>query len=90
MEKISKVKSISIWIFIVPFIAINACLILVTKFHSLFAPIDIIQNIPYFDGGTSIGRFKVFPTYFIFKPAMLLTSLVKYWLWNKNIINQLT
>ena len=93
MEKISKVKSISIWIFIVPFIAINACLILVTKFHSLFAPIDIIQNtIPYFDGGTSISRTaRVFPTYFIFKPAMLLTSflLVKYWLWNKNIINQL-
>ena len=36
MDKINKVKSISIWIFIVPFVAVNICLILVTQFHSLF------------------------------------------------------
>ena len=36
MDKIRKVKSISIWIFIVPFVAVNTCLILITKFHGIF------------------------------------------------------
>ena len=36
MEEINKVKSISIWIFLVPFVAVNTCLILVTQFHGLF------------------------------------------------------
>jgi len=35
MDNILKVKSISIWIFIIPFCAVNACLILITEFHSL-------------------------------------------------------
>jgi len=91
MDSIKKVKSITIWIFIVPFIAINICLILVTQFHGLFPnPEDIIHNtFPYFDGGASISRTaRVFPTYLIFKPAMFLTSylLIKYWYFNKNII----
>jgi hypothetical protein len=91
MDSINKVKSITLWIFIVPFIAINTCLILITQFHGLFPnPQDIILNtIPYIDGGTSISRTaRVFPTYLIFKPAMFLTSflLIKYWTYNKNII----
>ena len=91
MENILKVKSISIWIFIVPFFAINTCLILITQFHSLFPnQEDIIHNtIPYIDGGASISRTaRVFPTYLIFKPAMFLTSflLIKYWINNKKII----
>ena len=91
MEQINKVKSISIWIFIVPFVAINTCLILITQFHGLFPnQEDIIHNtFPYFDGGASISRTaRVFPTYWVFKPAMFLTSflLIKYWLWNKNIL----
>ena len=90
MDSIQKVKSITLWIFIVPFFAINACLILITQFHGLFHPGDIIHNtIPYIDGGASISRTaRVFPTYLIFKPAMFLTSylLIKYWIYNKNII----
>ena len=90
MDSIQKVKSITLWIFIVPFFAINACLILITQFHELFRPEDIIHNtIPYFDGGASISRTaRVFPTYLIFKPAMFITSylLIKYWIYNKNII----
>ena len=82
MDSIQKVKSITLWIFIVPFFAINACLILITQFHGLFHPEDIIHNtIPYIDGGASISRTaRVFPTYLIFKPAMFLTSylLIKY------------
>ena len=91
MDKIVKVKSISIWIFIVPFIALNTCLILITKFHSLFPnPEDVILNtIPYIDGQASISRTaRVFPTYLIFKPAMFFTSylLIKYWIYSKDII----
>ena len=91
MDEINKVKSISIWIFIVPFIAVNACLILITQFHDLFPnQEEIIHNtFPYFDGGASISRTaRPYPSWLIFKPAMFLTSflLVKYWLYNKNII----
>ena len=91
MDKIEKVKSISIWVFVVPFIALNACLILITQFHELFPnQEDIIHNtIPYLDGGASISRTaRVFPTYLIFKPSMFLTSflLIKYWLYNREII----
>ena len=91
MDTINKVKSISIWIFIVPFIAINTCLILITNFHDLFPNKEhIIHNtIPYIDGGASISRTaRVFPTYLIFKPAMFLTAylLIRYWLYIKSII----
>ena len=91
MDQIRKVKSISIWIFIVPFIAVNTCLILITQFHGLFPNQgDIIHNtIPYFDGGASISRTaRPYPSWLVFKPAMFLTSflLVKYWLYNKEII----
>ncbi len=91
MEQINKVKSISIWIFIVPFLAVNTCLILITQFHSLFPnQEDIIHfTIPYIDGGASISRTaRPYPSWLIFKPAMFLTSflLIKYWLYNKSII----
>ena len=94
MPEISKVRSLSIWIFIVPFVAVNTCLILITQFHGLFPnQEDIIHNtIPYFDGGASISRTaRVFPTYLVFKPAMFLTSflLIKYWYFNKDIITTL-
>ena len=53
MEHINKAKLISIWIFILPFVAVNTCLILVTQFHSLFPnQVDVIHNtFPYIDGG---------------------------------------
>ena len=90
MDKIVKVKSISIWVFIVPFIALNTCLILITKFHGLFNDEDVLINtIPYIDGQASISRTaRVFPTYLIFKPAMFFTSylLIKYWIYSKDII----
>ena len=44
MEQINKVKSISIWIFIVPFFAVNACLILITQFQGLFPNQEDIKN----------------------------------------------
>ena len=91
MDKIRKIKSISLWIFIIPFIAINSCLILITQFHELFPnQEDIIHfTIPYIDGGASISRTaRPYPSWLIFKPAMFLTSflLIKYWLYNKDVI----
>jgi len=91
MEQISKAKSISIWIFIIPFITINACLLLITQFQSLFPnQEDIIHNtFPYLDGGASISRTaRPYPSWLIFKPGMFLTSylLIKYWIYNRNII----
>ena len=92
MENIAKAKSISIWIFIIPFVAVNTCLILITQFHGLFPnPAHVIHNtFPYIDGGASISRTaRVFPTYLVFKPLIIFTSflLIKYWLYNKKIIN---
>ena len=91
MDEINKVKSISIWIFIVPFVAVNACLLLITQFHGIFPNQgDVIHNtFPYFDGGASISRTaRPYPTWLIFKPSMFVTSflLIKYWLYNKEII----
>ena len=91
MEEINKVKSISIWIFVVPFVAVNTCLILITQFHGLFPnPEEVIHNtFPYFDGGASISRTaRPYPSWLVFKPAMFLTAflLIKYWLYNKKII----
>ena len=91
MNSIEKARSISIWIFIVPFVAVNICLILVTQFHSLFPnQTDILHNtFPYFDGGASISRTaRPYPSWLVFKPAMFLTSylLIRYWLFNKDII----
>ena len=91
MKSIEKVRFISIWIFIVPFVAVNTCLILVTQFHGLFeSQADKLFNtIPYIDGGASISRTaRPYPSWLVFKPAMFLTSflLVRYWLFNKDII----
>ena len=91
MDKIQKVKSISIWIFLIPFIAVNTCLILITEFQWLFPnQEDIIHNtFPYLDGGASISRtVRPYPSWLIFKPAMFLTSffLIKYWYYSKDIV----
>ena len=91
MEQIGKVKSISIWIFIIPFFAVNACLLITTQFHFLIEhQYRIFSSFPYIDGGVSISRTaRYYPTYLIFKPAMFLTSylLIRYWIYNREIIN---
>ena len=94
MENINKIKKLSIWIFIVPFVAINACLILITNFHQFFDSEQIIlPTIPYIDGGTSISRTaRVFPTYLIFKPAMFITAffLIQYWRFNSDLMGKIS
>ena len=92
MDKIQQAKSISIWIFIIPFVGINLCLILITQFHELFPNKEhIVHNTlwPYLDGGLSISRAaRPYPSWLIFKPAMFLTSylLIRYWYYNRDII----
>ena len=93
MNEIKQVKSISIWIFLVPFFSLNLCLILITQFHGLFPNQEdvLLNTIPYFDGGTSISRTaRVFPTYLIFKPAMFITAffLIKYWHFNSSLMQK--
>ena len=92
MNSIDKVRSISVWIFIIPFISINTCLLIITNFHQILEPgVPIGPTFPYFDGGVSISRtVRNFPLYLIFKPAMFLTSylLILYWVNTKNIIQQ--
>ncbi|MDB3885433.1 hypothetical protein N9308_00210 [Candidatus Pelagibacter sp.] len=94
MDKIQKAKFISIWIFLVPFIAVNLCLLIITQFHGLFPnQEDIIHNtFPYFDGGASISRTaRPYPNWLIFKPAMFFTAflLIKYWHYNRDILLKL-
>ena len=94
MENINKIKKLSIWIFIVPFIAINTCLILITNFHQFFNLEHVVlPTIPYIDGGTSISRTaRVFPTYLIFKPAMFITAffLIQYWRFNSDLMGKIS
>jgi len=93
VENINKIKKLSIWIFIVPFVAINACLILITNFHQFFDSQHVVlPTIPYIDGGTSISRTaRVFPTYLIFKPAMFITAffLIQYWRFNFDLMKKI-
>ena len=75
MDKIQKARSISIWIFIIPFLAVNICLLLINEFQWIFPnQEDIIHNaFPYFDGQASISRtVRPYPNWLIFKPAMFL------------------
>ena len=94
MENINKIKKLSIWIFVIPFISLNACLILITNFHQFFNLEDVVlPTIPYIDGGTSISRTaRGFPTYLIFKPAMFITAyfLIQYWRFNFDLMGKIS
>ena len=75
MDKINKVKSMSVWIFIIPFLAVNTCLIMITQFHELYPNREEIIHwtFPYLDGGASISRTaRPYPSWLVFKPSMLL------------------
>ena len=92
MTSIQKVRSISIWVFLIPFFSVNICLLIITNFHQILEPgVPIFPTFPYFDGGVSISRtVRNFPMYLIFKPAMFITSylLIRYWLNTKKIIEK--
>ena len=82
----------SLWIFFIPFIAINLCLIVSQNYELLegtFLKVDEIGksgfSIPYLDGSLSISRAaRTFPQYLIFKPAMIVTAIILYYYWVNN------
>ncbi len=92
MYEITQIRKLSLWIFFVPFIAINLCLIISQNPKFLENTIFIVDqigrsgfSIPYFDGSLSISRAsRTFPQYLIFKPAMILTAVLLYYYWNNN------
>lgn len=100
MNEIYKIRLVSLWIFLLVFISINTCLILsqIFPYGEVFAIGDAISEdfrpwiIPYIDGHSSISRVvRVYPNSLIFKPAMILTSilLIIYWINIKNLIKKI-
>ena len=93
MTPIEKIRSVSIWIFIIPFLSVNICLLIITQFHQILEPgVPIFPTFPYIDGGVSISRtVRNYPMYLIFKPAMFITSflLIIYWYNNKKLIENI-
>ena len=99
MLAITQIRKLSIWIFLIPLIAINLCLIISQNPEFLEGTIFVVDqlgrsafSIPYLDGRLSISRAsRTFPQYLIFKPSMILTAILLYYYWseNNNLINKL-
>ena len=97
MNEITQIRKLSLWIFLIPFLSINLCLIISQNpgiFENTILSVDQIGrsgfSIPYLDGSLSISRAsRTFPQYLIFKPAMILTAILLYYYWknNNNLIN---
>ena len=98
MHEIAQIRKLSLWIFFIPFIAINFCLLISQNYEFLNDTIFMVDmigrsqfSIPYLDGSLSISRAsRTFPQYLIFKPAMILTAVLLYYYWtnNNNLVNK--
>ena len=99
MNNITQIRKLSLWIFFIPLLGINLCLIISQNYQFLentIFSVDMIGrsgfSIPYLDGSLSISRAsRTFPQYLIFKPAMFLTAVLLfiYWKNNNQLINNL-
>jgi len=91
MEFITQIRKLSLWIFIIPFMAVNLCLFVSVNyqiFDNTILSVDQIgrsnPTFPYLDGGVSISRTaRTYPTYLIFKPSMIFASILLIIYWNK-------
>ena len=91
MEFITQIRKLSLWIFIIPFIAVNLCLFVSVNYQIFDNTIFSVDHIgrsnptfPYLDGGVSISRTaRTYPTYLIFKPSMIFASILLIIYWNK-------
>ena len=96
MPDITQIRKLSVWIFCIPLLAINLCLLISQNpsfLENTIFEVDMIGrsafSIPYFDGSLSISRAsRTFPQYLVFKPAMISTSivLILYWVKTNNLI----
>ena len=92
MVEITQIRKLSLWIFFIPLIAINLCLFVSINYDLLEGTIFTVDqigrsnfSIPYIDGGLSISRAsRTYPAFLIFKPGMILTSILLYFYWQKN------
>ena len=99
MNEIAQIRKLSLWIFFIPLIAINLCLIISQNpefLENTVFSVDMIGrsgfSIPYFDGSLSISRAsRTYPQYLIFKPSMWLTAVLLYFYWKNNneLVNNL-
>ena len=92
MHEITQIRKLSLWIFFIPFLAINLCLLISQNYEFLNNTIFMVDqigrsgfSIPYLDGSLSISRAsRTFPQYLVFKPAMILTAILLYYYWKSN------
>ena len=99
MEELNKIRKISIWIFILPIVVLNACLFISVNYHIFENTIFTVDQIgrsgftiPYIDGSLSISRAaRTYPTYLLFKPGMIITSilLIQYWSANNKLFQKI-
>jgi len=93
--QVSRIRKISIWVFFLPVIILNLCLLISTNYQILENTIFAVDQlgrssftIPYIDGGLSISRTaRTYPAYLLFKPGMIITAflLIKYWIANNGM-----
>ena len=95
MNEITQIRKLSLWIFFLPLLAINLCLLISQNpliLDNTIFKVDMIGRsgftIPYLDGSLSISRAsRTYPQYLIFKPAMIVTAILLYYYWiNNNLL----
>ncbi len=92
ISEITQIRKLSLWIFLIPLIAINLCLFISQNpefLENTIFKVDQIGrsgfSIPYLDGSLSISRAsRTFPQYLIFKPSMIVTAFFLYIYWKNN------
>ena len=92
MNEITQIRKLSLWIFFIPLIGINLCLLISQNPEFLENTLFVVNqtcrsgfSIPYLDGSLSISRAsRCFPQYLIFKPAMIITAITLYFYWSNN------
>jgi len=99
MNEITQIRKLSLWIFLIPLLAINLCLVISQNpelFEGTIFVVDMIGrsgfSIPYLDGSLSISRAsRAYPQYLVFKPSMVITSILLFYYWktSNNLVNKL-
>jgi len=100
VKKINRIRIFSLWIFVLPIIALNLCLFISINydlFENTIFTVDQIGRtgftIPYIDGSVSISRTaRTYPAYLVFKPCMIITAilLIKYWISTNTLIQNIS